>query len=114
MTTEVICAIIAAGGAIVSAVIARSVSHSTAKKELERLKLTWDREDVVSSDDDFAEMAFAVARYTQSRRETYDSSARDVISMVASVRARRQDLAAIEDALTRVIDEKRKCQRAQH
>ena len=63
MTTEIICAIIAVIGTLVSAYISYFVSQATANKELEKLRLTWEREDVVSSDDEFALMTAAVGEF---------------------------------------------------
>ena len=49
--------------AILSALIARKTAVTTANKEIEKMKLSWEREDTVSSDDEFAEMAKEVAGF---------------------------------------------------
>lgn len=121
MKTEIICALIALVGTLISAVIAWFVSRSTANKEIEQLKLTWEREDVVSSDDEFAKMASNVASYIQCDSGHYQ---REAMSSAAAIRAKEsgelgmlldQLYSAIEkdsvsetnQALTRVIEKKR-------
>lgn len=131
----VVCAIITAAGTILSALLAWAVSRSTAKRELKKLQLIWEREDVVSSDDDFAQMADSVARYIQRNRS---SDGADAAGKVNALRARETgDLAKaldllycaisnskgqdypnfekIQQCLSVVVEEKRKKQRqAQH
>ena len=131
MPLEMICTLITVCGTVVSASIAWFVSRSTANKEIERLKLFWEREDVVSSDDDFVEMASKVASYISGVRDGYSLGIQDVASIVAAVRSKEsgalatlldelysavtsKNLYAIDSALTRVIEEKRKRKTAQH
>lgn len=121
MTTEVLCTLVTAGGTLLSACIAFFVSRSTANKEIEKMKLTWEREDIISSDDEFAEMASAVAKFV-----LYNSGAHhnEALARVASVRAkemgnlanildtlyqhiRRDKQTEANDALTAAINERR-------
>lgn len=125
MSTEVICALIAAGGALLSAVVAWFVSRAAANKEIERLKLTWAREDVITSDEDFAAMCAAVSRYVQTERLRYKDAAS---ALVSSVRSKEDGVLAdsldclyaslkrgnsfyVDECLTKVIEEKRKAKR---
>lgn len=121
MTTEVICALVTVGGTLLSALIAFFVSRTTANKEIEKMQLTWEREDIVSSDDEFAEMASAVATYVQNG---WADMQRDALSKIAAIRSKEiGNLAVLLDrlyaevcknnthsantALTEVINEKR-------
>lgn len=122
MKTEIICAIVAAGGTLLSALIAFFVSRTTANKELEKMKLTWAREDLVSSDDEFAEMAEAVSKYVQNN---YGKVQSDAMSKIAAVRSKEINSIAVilddlykyvrmdnpnaaDEYLTKAINEKRK------
>ena len=121
MTTEVICTLIAVSGTVFSALLSFAISRSTANKEIEKMRLEWDREDLVSSEDEFAAMAGAVAKcmncYTTSNQGR-------AMELVASVRAKESGSigAALDDLynalatsrttetdeqLTRVINQKR-------
>lgn len=120
--TELICSLITFAGVIASALISRNVSKNTAVKEIEKMQLEWDREDLVSSEEDFSKMISAVAKYTSGLYRGYQ---REALGEIASVRAKENgDLAltldqlyqAVYDArprdidkhLTNVINEKRK------
>lgn len=125
MTTEVVCALIATVGAITSAVISWFVSRYSANKEVEKMKLLWKREDVISSDEEFAEMSSAVARCLQSSSKRHRI---DAMAKVAAIRSKELgEMAArldslynalnsdsdlnINEELTKVIDEKRNAKR---
>lgn len=96
MTTEVVCTLITFGGVVFSALISYAISRSTANKEIEKMELTWEREDVVSSDDEFAEMASAVAKFV-----THNSGVnqRAAMEQVAAVRSKETGV------LGRLLDE---------
>lgn len=94
MPTEIICTIIAAVGTALSATISWCISRSTANKELQKLKLAWEREDLVSSDDEFAAMASAVALFVQSNR--WESQG-DAMKAIAAVRSK--EYGEISDSL---------------
>lgn len=125
MSTEVICALIAAGGTLLSAVVAWFVSRAAANKEIEKLKLTWAREDVITSDEDFAKMCAAVSRCVQTMRSRDTDTA---VALVSSVRSKEVGVLAdsldnlyaslrcsgafnVDECLTKVIEEKRKVKR---
>ena len=63
MSSEITCAIITTVGLIMSTLISLFVARSTATNEIKKMRLSWEREDTVSSDDEFAAMASAVATY---------------------------------------------------
>lgn len=101
MPTEIICAIIAVAGTVVSSLIAWFVSRSTANKEIEKMQLSWAREDIVSSDDEFASMSAAVARYIQCNNGTHQ---REAMAAVASIRAKESgEIGSVLDELYRTI-----------
>ena len=127
----IVCAIITTFGTILSALIAWAVSRSTAKRELKKMRLMWEREDIVSSDDDFAQMAESVARYIHRNRS---SDGVDAAGKVNALRAKESgtlanaldllyfalddskhcidpDFEKIQQCLSKVIEEKRKKQR---
>lgn len=122
MYTEIVCAVIAFCGVAASAFLSWKTAEYHAKKEIEKMMLGWAREDVVTSDEEFADMAASCARYASFNNTT---NRRDAASRVAAVRTRESgDLAAaldelysalskcgdIDSALTKVIDIKRKKQ----
>lgn len=85
MKTEIICGIIALAGTVLSGLISWCVSRSSAAKEIEKMKLEWEHEHTVSSDDEFAEMASSVANCLQEKvPQSFDSA----ISHVAFIRSK--------------------------
>lgn len=85
MKIEIICALMTFGGIVVSALFSYVISRFTANKEIERMKLTWEREDVISSDDEFAAMAGSVAKFVSTHSET---TKRRALEQVASIRSK--------------------------
>ncbi|MGM9563758.1 MAG: hypothetical protein ACI3VQ_06740 [Faecousia sp.] len=85
MSVEIICALIAVAGTALSAWVSWFVSRSTANKEIEKMQLAWEREDVVSSDDEFAEMAAGVAEFVQAYSAFYQ---RNALAKVAAIRSK--------------------------
>lgn len=79
MTTEIICALIAALGAILSALVSFLVSRSTASKEIEKMRLSWDREDTASADEAFSQMIHAVREYTSCENEYFKYGAMNAV-----------------------------------
>ena len=65
MTTEVLSGLFSLVGIVSSGVLAFLVAKSSASKEIDKLKLTGKREDVVSSEADFSEMVSSVAVYAK-------------------------------------------------
>lgn len=85
MNTEIICALIAVTGTLVSAVISFWVSKFSAEKEIQKMKLEWKRQDIVSSDEDFLDMAVAVSRFIQMQTSKTHTEA---IAAVTKIRAK--------------------------
>ena len=101
MKTEIVCAIIALVGTAISGLLSWFVSRSSAVKEVEKLRLTWEHETIVTSDDEFAEMVSSVALCIQ---EKLPSSFDNAICRVASVRSKEQGpLADSLDNLYRIL-----------
>lgn len=85
MKTEIICTLITFAGIAFSAIVSYVISRSTANKEIEKMKLTWEREDVVSSDDEFAEMAGTVAKFVSN---SSGQAKRSAMEQVAAIRSK--------------------------
>ncbi len=101
MTSEVVCSLIALAGTVLSALIAYFVSRSTANKEVEKLKLTWEHEDLVSTDDEYAEMAASVSEFILCH---YGSIQRKALARVASIRSKEtSEIAILLDSLYQAI-----------
>lgn len=89
ISSAVISTVITVIGSVIVAHISRKTAIGTAKetanREMEKLERTWDRDDVVSSDDEFAEMAALVSKFI-----CYESEAWlvEALSKVAEVRSR--------------------------
>lgn len=144
MKTEIICAIIALAGTAISGLLSWFVSRTSATKEIEKLKLTWEHENSVTSDDEFADMVAAVALCIQ---EKLPASFDSAISRVAAVRSKergslanrlddlyhilfdispnsgivdfygrdyQEQLRKVNECLSQVIEEKRKNKSGQH
>ena len=125
MSSEMICALIAAIGVVLSSLFSYAISRYTANKELEKLEMTWEREDIVSSEDEFAAMAKAVGAFVQSGR---NSDQRSAMELVAAARSKESSvLGSLLDELymhiqsgnisntdvwlTKVINQKREAKR---
>lgn len=121
MKPVIITALISFGGVILSSFMSWMIARTSAAKELERLKLQWNREDIVTSDEEFSSMASLVAAFAQNMHLRAQV---DAISAVASVRTKEsgqlaekldalyfavqgEDPRLINDALSQVIQEKR-------
>lgn len=101
ISSAVVCAFITFIGNIISAKIAQKTATKTAKQtassEIERMQLTWNREDLVTSDDEFADMASEVARYIQNGGS---AQLREALAKVAAVRSKEYgDIGATLDTL---------------
>lgn len=125
MSTEIICALISLGGVVASGLLAWLVSNSTAKQQVDQMKLTWAHDDVVSSDDEFADMASEVAMYVTLLHDGNWVIADSARAKVAALRSKesgplacaldalyatllRDGAEDIDTALTEVIKQKRK------
>lgn len=125
VSAAVVSAIITAIGGIITAKMARTTAvqaaQEAADQEIKKLERTWAREDVVSSDEEFAEMASAAATYLHFPT---GATRKNAIGKVAAIRAKecgalgkeldmlyaavvKQDEVKAEKALTAAIDLKR-------
>lgn len=103
ISTELVCSSISVIGVIASALIAKSVSKNTAAKEIEKMKLAWEHEDMVSSEEEFGDMTASVARYSSNLRET---DRRDALGRIASIRAKENEaLATALDELYQAVSQ---------
>ena len=122
MTTEVLSGLFALAGIVLSSIISFLVARLGASQEIEQLKLTWKREDVVSSESDFSEMVSSVAVYAKTLRIDDMNTA---TKWVAKIRAQESGalgdlldslydqlrdpvVSELEDTLSEIIKEKRK------
>lgn len=129
VSAAVVSAIITLIGNIIAAKIAQRTALKTAQEttnqEIKKLERTWEREDIVSSDDEFAEMAAAVAKFVHHNSYEHRDKA---VAKVAAVRSKEsgclgEDLDLLYDAirmnkqleadqyLTMAINEKRDIKR---
>ena len=121
MSSVVICTIITTIGVIVSALVSLFVARSTAANEIKKMQLSWEREDAVSSDDEFAAMVSASVKYANTED---DDLLIDTLQRVASLRAKaigeiakiydllyltvqRSDYTGIDKVLTELLNKKR-------
>lgn len=102
MTTEVLSGLFSLAAIVFSGVLSFLVAKSSASKEIDKLKLTWRREDVVSSESDFSEMVSSVAVYAKTLSITDMNTA---TKWVAKIRA--QENAALGDLLDSLYDQLR-------
>ena len=66
MAPEIICTLIALCGTVASGLISWLVARSSAEKEIKKMRIEWEHDKLLSSDDDFSEMASSVAVCLQS------------------------------------------------
>ena len=122
MTTEVLSGLFSLTGIVLSSAISFLVARLGASKEIEQLKLTWKREDIVSSESDFSEMVSSVAVYAKTLGITDMNTA---TKWVAKIRAQESGMLGdlldslydqlrdpvvsdLEETLSEIIKEKRK------
>ena len=106
ISSAIVSAAITVVGNIVMARITAKSAERTAKdaaaNEIEKMQLTWNREDTVSSDDEFAEMAAVVSKWAVWKTGAWDA---DAIEKVSSIRAKEIGaLGDIMDELYACID----------
>ena len=125
ISAAIVSTIITVIGSLITAKMARTTAKETAREaadqEIKKLERTWAREDVVSSDEEFAEMAKAIA--TDIHCPTV-ATQKDAVGKAAGIRAKeygrlgetldRLYSAIVEDEndmaekmLTKAIDQKR-------
>lgn len=68
--------------AVVSASIAKRTAENTANKEIEKMMLGWKREDIVSTDDDFATIVEAITTFLHFRDSRSQLKAAQCVSIV--------------------------------
>lgn len=85
MAPEIICTLITLCGTVASGLISWLVARSSAEKEIKKMRIEWEHDKLLSSDDDFSEMASSVAVCLQSLDlSDFDTA----LSSVASLRIR--------------------------
>lgn len=114
MTFEIVVSSAVAGavvsliGSIITAKIAQNAARDTAKEtanqEIKKLEKTWEREDIISSEEEFSAMANAVARYIH--QNTLNNGV-DAAGKVAGVRSKEHGkIGRILDELHKSIDDR--------
>lgn len=108
ISAAVVSAVITVIGSIITAKMSRTTAIKAAQEatdlEIRKLERTWAREDVVSSDDEFAEMASAVAAYLH---YPTGSARKNAVEKVAAIRAKEHGiLGTILDQLYAAIIER--------
>lgn len=97
MTQEVLSGLFSLIGIVISGVVSFLVAKLSASKEVDRLKLIWKREDIVSSESDFSEMVSAVSVYAKTFRI---SDMNNAVKWVSKIRAQENGkLGALLDNL---------------
>ena len=104
ISSAAVTAIATAASAIIAAIVAKRTAEITANKEIEKLKLSWAREDAVASDTHFNEMSKSVAMLLH-----YDSGdlnmERDAVGKIAFLRAREDgELGSVLDQLQAAVN----------
>lgn len=87
MNTEIVCAAIALAGTVFSGILSWFVARSSADKEIQKMRLNWEHDKILSTDDDFSEMASAVAVCIQSLDPSSFDSA---LGYVAALRIKEE------------------------
>ena len=80
LPTEIVCELVAGGGAVLAAIIAYLTARTTTKKELKKMKMQWERNDAQSIKADFEEVASSVSKYIQSGWPSHQRDALQKIS----------------------------------
>ena len=83
MSSEVICLIITTVGSLAAAAISAATSKKVAASEIKKLKLTWEREDAITSSEDIAELTRLVYSFTSCLNDAFAIPA---ISKTAEIR----------------------------
>ena len=108
-------------GVVIAALISWGVARSTINKEIKKMRITWEHEKEVSSDQEFSKMVWAVSRYI--KFQSIDDSNK-ALKKVAKLRAKttgplstklddlysqieKKDFPEISACLTAIIEENR-------
>lgn len=133
MDTETFCALISFSGVIISSVLSYRIAKFSAQKEIDKIRMSWEREDSISSDEEFEEMVVAVTRYICSHEKADETAALEKIN---SLRAKeigelffqlnllqrfikikdydgQPDFRLLDECLSDTIEQKRKAKRRQ-
>lgn len=126
ISSAIVSAVITVLGNIITAKISQKAAIEAAKKtanhEIDKMERIWQREDIVSSDEEFAEMASVVAKFASFANGAFSS---DALEKVAAIRSKESgQIGTIMDnlyksvlsdsypqadnLLTQAIDEKRR------
>lgn len=125
MHYELICTAITTAGVLASAGVSWNVARMVAKREFQKLKMEWERQDVVESNKRFSEMVAAVSLYTSKLSDGYSVEPHEAISMLSSVRSVETGAIAetldhlyfalkdgtiqeVNEALSKAVDQKRR------
>lgn len=88
ISSAAVSALIALIGTVFSSYNARKSAKETAQeianKEIEKMKLSWQREDMVSSDEEFAEMASVVAKFCAFETGAWSDEAIEKVGAIRS------------------------------
>lgn len=124
MKTEVICAIISAGGVLLSTFGSLTISKIAASKEIKKIKLEFDHSDNAKLAEELSEAMAAAAKYSNKPVVMYQT---DAVSKVAAVRVRYSgevgrlldvlynnlangNYREIDRTIALLVDAKRKCE----
>ena len=88
ISSAIVSAIITTIGSIITAKISQKTAFKTAEetanREIEKMERTWQREDIVSSDEEFAEMSSAVASFVHMRNGAFSLEATKAVASIRS------------------------------
>ena len=85
MTTEIVCALITVFGVILSALISYRTSRRISKDEIQKLTMTWSREDSLSISKDLEDLTQLVYDFIDCENNYFSIPA---LSKLASIRAK--------------------------
>ena len=105
VSSAVVSAVITLLGNIITAKITQKAAIEAAKKaanhEIDKMERIWQREDIVSSDEEFAEMASIVAKFVSFKNGAFSDLA---LEKVAAIRSKESgDLGSIMDNLYKSV-----------
>lgn len=105
MKTEIICALITAGGTVLAAIIAHFTARWTSKREVKKMKMQWDHDGDVARERAFSEMVAAVSKYIQSGWARHQ---REAVEKISAVQANEcgELLDALDNLINSVLSEK--------
>ena len=108
VSSAVVSTVFGFAGNLIAAKIAQKTAiktaQETATQEIKKMERAWEREDLVSSDEEFSAMATAVARYVH--RNSMENGV-DAAGKVAGVRSKEHgEMGRILDALHNSIDDR--------